>query len=369
MTFPGRQDHYEVDPEEIRMQLAAISELLEQRGNVVSAALLEAADEVTVEWQRHRHETERCRRLLDEAYDREREARERLARLVRVARRMATDHEPGAGVAWRAGTVVITPDHGRDADADGPDLRVHLLGPFRLHGVNDHPVDECNGSKSQRLVRYLFAQRARPVPRDVLIDQFWPEADVDTGRRRLHQTVYLIRKTLHRTMAGIECIVYHNEAYALNPALRIWADVEEFERDADLGRRAELAGDADAAVTHYDAAERRYTGDFLEDLPYEDWAIPERHRLHLLYREVLNGLGDLHERAGRLHAALLLSRRLLALDGCDEEAHRRMMRCYAAGGQRSRAVQQYRSCHDALARAFSVSPSPETIALYESLLS
>jgi DNA-binding SARP family transcriptional activator len=355
------------------MQLAAVSELIEERGDVVGVALLEAADEVAVEWQRHRHETARCRRQLDEAQEREREARERLARLVRVARRMAMEHGTETPGALSTAAVAIQPDpvrddEGRARPANEPHLWIHLLGRFRLRAIDDRPVEGFNGSKAQRLVRYLFAQRTRPVPRDVLIDQFWPASGIETGRRRLHQTVYLIRKVLHHAMPGVDTIIYQNDAYALNPTLNVWCDVEEFERCAEQGRSAEQVGDAEAAATHYDNAERCYSGDFLEDVPYEEWAFAERHRLRLLYLEVLNCHGDLHELAGRMHAALLLSRRLLALDGCDEEAHRRVMRCYVASGQRSLAVLQYRSCLEALKRTYGVAPSPETVALYGSVI-
>lgn len=369
----GRPDNG-ANPEEIRRRLAAVSDLIEQRGDIVAAELLEAADEVAAEWRRHQLETARCRRQLDEAQERERDARERLARVVRVARRMAMEHgmrTPGA-MPWSTEAVAISALRADDDDraraADEPDLRVHLLGQFRLCGIDDQPVEELNGSQTHRVVRYLFAQRKRPVPRDFLIDQFWPDADIERGRRRLHQTVYLIRRALHRGTSSINYIVYQNEAYVLNPMLNVWCDVDEFERNADQGRRAEQIGDTEAAVTHYEVAERGYSGHFLDDVPYEEWASAERFRLRLLYRDVLNGLSDLHERAGRIHAALLLGRRMLALDGCDEEAHRRVIRCYAASGQRSLAVLQYRSCRESLERAYGVAPSPETASLYESVI-
>lgn len=371
--FKGRHDNG-ANPEEIRRRLAAVSDLIEQRGDIVAAELLEAADEVAAEWQRHQLETARCRRQLDEAQERERGARERLARVVRVVRRMATEHGTGttSAVPWSTEAVAISrlrvDDDERARPADVPDLRVHLFGQFRLCGIDDQLVEELNGSQTHRIVRYLFAQRKRPVPRDILIDLFWPDTDIESGRRRLHQTVYLIRKALHRGTSNIDHIVYQNEAYVLNPMLNVWCDVDEFERNADQGRRAEQTGDTEAAVTHYDTAERCYSGHFLDDVPYEDWASAERFRLRLLYRDVLNGLGDLHERAGRVHAALLLGRRMLALDGCDEEAHRRVMRCYAASGQRSLAVLQYRSCRESLERAHGVAPSPETVSLYESVI-
>ena len=105
------------------------------------------------------------------------------------------------------------------------------------------------------------------------------------------------------------------------------------------------------------------------DSPYEEWALGERDRLRLLYTEAANHLGDLLLDRGAIEPALQLSQRLIRRDPCDEDAHRRAMRCFAATGRRTLVVRQYRTCVDTLARVLALGPSRETAHLYASLIS
>src|ERR687896_230808 len=66
-------------------------------------------------------------------------------------------------------------------------------------------------------------------------------------------------------------------------------------------------------------------------------------------------------------AALAAASRRLSLDPLNEAAHRDLMRLYAARGERSAAVHQYRECVAILERELGVAPLPETTALYEAI--
>ena len=255
-----------------------------------------------------------------------------------------------------------------DPDPGAPvDAVVRLLGDFRLI-VRGRPLDTCQGAKSQRVIRYLMAHPRRPVPKDVLIDAFWPETSAEAGRRNLHQAVYMIRKTVREHDADLQLIIHDNDAYALNADLEVWCDAEEFESEVRVARSAEHAHEPERALEAYATAERCYQGDFLQDTPYEEWALAERDRLRLLYTEAANHLGDLLLERGEVETALQLSQRLIRRDPCDEEAHRRAMRCFAATGRRTLVVRQYRTCVDALGRVLALGPSPETAHLYTSLI-
>ena len=56
--------------------------------------------------------------------------------------------------------------------------------------------------------------------------------------------------------------------------------------------------------------------------------------------------------------------RHLGLDECNEQAHQRLMRCYARLGQPQLAERQYRACVTVLRSQLGLSPSDETTALY-----
>src|SRR5258708_18535086 len=59
---------------------------------------------------------------------------------------------------------------------------------------------------------------------------------------------------------------------------------------------------------------------------------------------------------------------ILKEDRCDEDAHRQLMRIYAAQGRRSEALRQYQRCKRILADELGVTPMPETVNIIEALL-
>jgi DNA-binding SARP family transcriptional activator len=278
----------------------------------------------------------------------------------------------GGGLApGSAGPRALGPGPARASDpqdgAGAVDLAVHLLGPFQLlrHG---RPLDTRNGAKSFRVLKYLLAHRHQPIMKDVLIDLFWPDCDFDSVGRNLHQAIYTLRKLLRDGGPDRPYVVFENDAYLLDPTLSIWCDAEEMEAGAAAGRAAEQAGDVLAAASTYERASACYAGEYLADSPYEEWALSERERLRLLYVDVANRLGELRLGMGDVEAAAAVSRQLLRHETCDEEAHRRLIRCYGAAGHRTMVVRQYRAYVECAERMYGVGPAPETTRLYESLI-
>jgi DNA-binding SARP family transcriptional activator len=246
---------------------------------------------------------------------------------------------------------------------EGADLIAFCLGGFRLYQAGA-PVTGWRGAKCQSVLRYLLLHRRR-VPKEVLMDLFWPDSDTDAARRNLHQAVYSVRQVLRRRDGARGHLRFADDCYFLDPELQVWLDVEELERRAERAERLEREGRVAAAMTELAAAERLYAGDLFEDRPYDEWAIAERERLRGLRRRVVTRLGEHHLERGEHDATIALCQKLLAEDACDEDSHRRLIACYLAQGRRGLAAQQYRACRDALRAELDVEPSAETAALGE----
>jgi DNA-binding SARP family transcriptional activator len=245
-------------------------------------------------------------------------------------------------------------------------LAVYCLGPFRIY-LNDRPVTRWNGNKSQTLFKYLIAQRSKQIPKDVLMDLFWPNMDPDAARRNLHQAIYCLRQTLRQYDSQLNHILFDNDCYFLNPGISVWVDTEEFESHAEIGVRLEIAGQVEEAVMHYGVAENLYRGEYLEEDLYEEWTIPIRDRLRTLYLNVADRLSEYYARKGEHAVAINLCHRMLAQDNCHEGAHRRLMYCYLAQGQRHLAIRQYHICQETLRSELNLDPSPETQAIMRSI--
>ncbi len=251
--------------------------------------------------------------------------------------------------------------------APNAELSVFMLGSFRLFR-NGRPVVSWPGTRTPRIVRRIAAHRGRPVPREILIDLFWPEADVETGRRNLHQAIYQIRSMLRDDRDAQSAILYENDAYSMDGRLGVWCDADVFEANIEAGRAAMRDGRISVAIEEFRAAETRYLGDYLEDTPYEDWCLTERTRLRQLYLGVANQLADLYLDDGDCDSALHVTNRVLTREPSDERAHRSAMRCYALKGQRSLLVRQYQTCTEVVVQECGLNPSCTTTSLYTALL-
>ena len=372
-----------IGPPEVMEKLARLH--AEVTGDRTLLAILVAAEEIATRWRQEHDHLDQHWLAYEKALAAESEARRTLDMVLRTLARLAESSLAAGRAGNRAdadrpeatrvdATGADEPTRGdSEADACPPimagsaELAVCLLGRFRLFR-RGQLLEGWHGSKTPRVVRYLFAQRGRPVPRDVLIDLFWPDVDPETARRNLHQAIYVVRKALRAACDPNQLILFADEAYAVNTSAGMWCDADEFEACARAGRRAERELREEHAIAAYESAERSYGGEFLEDSPYEDWTIAERDRLRLVYLDVANRLAELKLAKGDVEAALDLSRRALLRDSSDEAAHRCALRCHGAAGNRSLVIRQYEACVNALDRAYGLGPTRETTELYAALL-
>jgi DNA-binding SARP family transcriptional activator len=246
-----------------------------------------------------------------------------------------------------------------------PALAVHLLGRFRvsLDGVT---VDQWPSARGRSLFKYLLVHRDPGPQREVLMEVFWPGSSPAAARNSLNVAVHGLRRAL-RAAADVPVVVLRDGAYRLAEDLALWVDVDEFERHADAGRRREAAGEPDAAIAEYQLAASLYGGDLLADDPYEDWPVLARERLRLDHLDVLDRLSQLYLGQDRLAACVALCQRIIERDGCREDAHRRLMRCYGRQRRPHLALRQYQACAATLRAELDVGPDPATIRLREAI--
>jgi len=242
------------------------------------------------------------------------------------------------------------------------ELAVHLLGPLRV-AVDHVAVEDWPSARCRSLFAYLLTHREPWPPREVLMEVFWPESSPEASRNSLNVAIHGLRQTL-RTATVLPVILHSGGVYRIHPDLRLWLDVEEFERRIERGRRLEETGEPEKAAREYEFIASLYRGDFLADDPYEDWAILTRERLRLAHLEALSRLSNLQFNAGRYAACVSLCHRIIERDPCREDTHRRLMRCYSRQGQPHLALIQYRACVRALTAELGVDADPATVALY-----
>lgn len=246
-------------------------------------------------------------------------------------------------------------------------LIVYCLGPFRVY-QNEHLLKDWNGLKSQMILKYLVANRCKPVAKEILMDVFWPEADVEGARRNLHQAVYSLRQTLKQHDPDFQHVLFENDCYQLNPQLDIWLDFQEFERHVWSGRKLLMAGKKSVVMEEFGIAESLYQGIFMEEDLYDEWPLSERQRLQNLYLEIADQLSEYYLAQEEFAIAITLCQKILRHDKCFEQAYFRLMLCYLAQGQRHLAIRYFLNCREVLQGELGLLPSAETAELYSKLV-
>lgn len=188
-----------------------------------------------------------------------------------------------------------------------------------------------------------------PQRREFLIGLLYPDLPERTGRKRLSDLVYLLRRALPDLPLA-------TSAQELGlPVEGRWLDVEAFAEAIDRGGLEDWLG-----------ALALYRGDLLESV-YDDWLLAEREALYLRYVHLLHRTCRVLLDARRYDALLPLAERLVHAEPYDESGLRLLMRAYRAVGRRGGALAAYERFLSLAADELGVEPDPHTQALAQEI--
>ena len=74
-------------------------------------------------------------------------------------------------------------------------MTAHLLGTFSF-SMNGATVQNWPTGKGRAVFKYMLAHHDQPIPRDVLMDAFWPQAGTGAARNSLNVALYGLRQAL-----------------------------------------------------------------------------------------------------------------------------------------------------------------------------
>jgi DNA-binding SARP family transcriptional activator len=253
------------------------------------------------------------------------------------------------------------------AKGAAPVLAACVLGPFRAL-LNDQVIGDWPNCRGKAIFKYLLLNRRQPVAREALIERFWPEAEPEAARNNLNVAIHRLRRALGRD--GFPFVLFSDGRYLLNPKLVVSIDADAFLAHATRATELERDLDLVGAIREYTACVALYQGELLaEDCHgYDEWLLPLRQQFRDRYLHVLDRLGRIHfDRQDVPHCTTTCAK-ILAVDACNEGAHRMLMRCYARLGQPQLAQRQYQTCIQVLNRVLGIPASPETTELYRQIV-
>lgn len=223
-------------------------------------------------------------------------------------------------------------------------VRVETLGGFRV--VRDGTVVPASAWKSRKardLIKILISRRGKPVTIDALMERLWPGQRPDELANRFNVLVSTVRSLLDpgRVLSPDGLLANDGEALHVETD-RLAVDVEEFLADAAAGLRLITDGRHTEGIEVLRRVEARYTGDFLEEDLYADWAAPLREEARLTYRQVAEELARHARGIGDADATVRYLLRSLERDPYDERIHLELVSALSAFGRHGDARRYYR---------------------------
>ena len=264
----------------------------------------------------------------------------------RVAARLARERLAASGIplpAYAAG------------GGDAGEVEIRALGRLAVLIDGDPiPTSAWQSRKARDLLRILIARRGRAVPREEVAQLLWGDDDPGPVGHRLSVALSTLRSVLDpgRRHAADHFLIADARSIALDTS-RVTVDVERFLAEADHGLRLRERGEHGQALAVLAAAERAYTGDFLEDEPYDDWTVAVRETARATYLHCARVLAELHRRVGDTDGCLRSLHRILDKDPYDEHCHREIidaLEAAGAHGEALRARERYAAAMRALDR-------------------
>ncbi len=227
--------------------------------------------------------------------------------------------------------------------------RISVMGRFQVTAA-DGSFAHWTSRKARMILQLLVASRGAPVSRERLMDYVWPGEAPDLLSNRLSVAISTVRRALDpvRQYSAQHFLRARRNVLQLNVD-QLTIDVEDFLR---LGRsvvnRHPRPGDA-----ALDYAIQLYAGEVFADEPYEDWAQQLRMEARNLFADLCRLRAESASLNDNSRLAAELHRKVLSVDGYDENAHRGLIAALdslGVNGQARSARATYHSAMSELAR-------------------
>lgn len=250
-----------------------------------------------------------------------------------------------------------------------PLLEIRTFGGLKVDAVGQGTINarDWGGRRPKLLLKAIIVHGLRDIPKEVLIEDLWPEADPIASARNFKVTLHRLRKALQpELVSGVRSAYVHlREGRVSLDEAHCRVDVGRFLEVAKKIRSGGTRLDGDALLGLCRRARRLYTSDFLPEEPYAPWVELKRSALRDAYQQVLETEARVLTQQGLFEDAADGYADLLQLDPCLEAAAQALMALYARLGRRGDALRVYQAFAAALKRQLGALPDRRTQAIYE----
>ncbi len=250
-------------------------------------------------------------------------------------------------------------------------LCIQTFGEFKIRrGSQDAPEIIWKTSKTRNLFKYLLVNRNQPVHQEVLVDVFWPGEKLESGIRKLYTAIAFLRRSLEPDLVRYRQSAYvfrKDKSYLLSIPAKSVVDSDRFEQYIKKSRFEIMEGRLEDAYENYVQACKLYSGPYMNENLYDDWAEAPRKQYEMQIIELGLRIAEEFFERKNYEKALELTQKLQNSDPLMEDAVVLKMKIHIAQNRSSLAVKIYQSYSELLQRELELTPGDYPRMLYESL--
>ena len=247
-----------------------------------------------------------------------------------------------------------------------PVLEIRAFGRFDVSIGGELLDPTCLGRRhTQALLVLLAANRGRDLSRDAVASSMWPDCSIEAARKNFYTVWSQLRRGLTLTDGTCPYLIRHQFGCRLD---------DRFVR-SDIGRLDDICRELLFGRLDFELWLELYTEidkDFSSELlPMEKTNALVAKTRDDCRRRLVDALVAATQRlidAGNPEWGIWFARTALVHEPLREDAYVALMRAQIAHNQRTAAMMTYLQCKRVLADELGIDPSPETTALYDSLL-
>lgn len=229
------------------------------------------------------------------------------------------------------------------------------LGPFYLK-YQGKIVDGSNwiSKRALCLLMYLLLAKERKVAAEELVDIFWEESDLEDGKNKLYNTIYLLRRSLAKDGIPKDIIESVSGGYSINHKYQIWCDWDYFEEKTD-----QLTSKQELSMEEMEELFKLYRGDFFPLLRYEGWTEIQREKLRENYLNLIEVLSSRLYAEQRYRDTVNYLHRGIEYDPYRENFYLLYIKALVKLGRIAEAINSYKKCEQILKEELDVLPGQE----------
>jgi DNA-binding SARP family transcriptional activator len=247
-------------------------------------------------------------------------------------------------------------------------VRIYVTGPVTVEaGQTIIHERDLPGSQGRTVLAMLTVEHRRPLSRDQLADELWPDRLPRSFQTALRAIVSKIRAALAAGGAGHDLIGNAFGCYQFRLPPDGWLDSESAARalhaaQTDLARGKAMTASVNAIVTCLICSRPFLAG------VYSPWVCRQRVRLANLHVEARECLAEALAQTGDFADAARSAEAALMIDPYRETPHQLLIRSRALAGDRTGAARAFARYRELLGRELGIGPTPETVAIYQESL-